>query len=376
MPNGPTLAERINSSKLDLLDKIWMKVKPEDKIDRIVAGVISLTQSSISPAASTLMLLNNDNKQELYFQFANGPAAKRLKRLHIGRQSVMADWVIRKGTPMLVNNTEKNRNYYKLIDNATGMRTKHALAAPLFNQGKVIGAIEALNKVDGSLFSKHDLTTITDVATSASMDIEDYKLNNELLHSYKHTVRALVSLADAKETSGGGHSRRIVEYALMGARELGLNNTQQQSIEYAALLHDIGKLSISDEILNKSGSLTDEEWVLMKKHTVVGYELLKDIPFLKEASKLILYHHERYDGGGYPEGLHGTNIPIGSRLIAVVDAFENMTTERIYRKALTPQEAFAELNRHAGDQFCPRTVKAFNTGYVRTRLTRKKRTIY
>jgi hypothetical protein len=375
MPNLKTLAAQIKANQIDLLDKIWMKVRPEDKIDKIIANVVNLTQNSLNSSASTLVLLNND-KQELYFQFADGPSAKHLKRLQVGRQSGLAGWVFRNGKPMLVNNPEKNIGFYKHIDDATGFRTKHAVAAPLISRGKVFGIIEALNKANGTPFSKHDLNTILDVASTASTAFEGYSTNNDLLLSFKSTVRALVSLADAKETSGGGHSRRLVEYSLMGARELGLSKHQQQNIEYAAILHDIGKLSIADNILNKAEPLTDKEWAMIKKHPIVGYEILKDIPFLKEASILILYHHERYDGGGYPQGLHGDSIPIGARLIAVVDAFDNMTMEHSYRPALTQQQAFAELSKKAGDQFCPMVVKAFNTGYVRTRLTRKKRPVY
>ena len=376
MPYPQALAEKINASKLDLLDKIWLKVRPEDKLNSIIAGVINLTQSAISPGASTLILLNNDDKKELFFQYAIGPAAKMLKRLHIGRQSGIAAWVIRNGKPMLVNNAEKNAGFYRHIADATGFKTKHAIAVPLICKGEVIGVIEALNKANGLIFDKHDLDAMRDVANTSSVAFEGHNTNNMLMLSYKHTVSALVSLADAKETSGGGHSRRLVEYALMGARELKLTKTQQQSIEYAALLHDIGKLSIADEILNKTDKLTNDEWAQIKKHTIVGYEILKDIPFLKEAALLILYHHEKYDGSGYPQGLHGNAIPIGARLIAVVDAFDNMTTNHSYRKAMAPKETFAELSKFAGDQFCPVAVKAFNTGFARAHLTKKKRIIY
>lgn len=369
------LAEKILPSKIDLLDKIWSTVKPEDKIDQIVTGIISLTQNSIQPLASTLMLQGENDKQELYFQFAEGPQAKQLKRLHIGRQSVISNWVIKNRRPMLVNNAEKNKAYYRLIDDATGFMTKAAIAAPIISEGEVVGAIEALNKSTGTLFSKHDMDTINDVASVASMAIEGYRKNNTLLHSYKNTVRALVSLADAKETSGGGHSRRLVEYALMGARELGLDRKQLQSIEYAALLHDIGKLSIPDRVLNKTDKLTDKEWAVIKRHPVIGYKILKDIPFLKEASLLVLYHHERYDGGGYPEGKHGNEIPIGARLLAVVDAFDNMTTSHSYRPAMNPDEAFKELLNHTSDQFCPLAVKAFNNGFVRAHLTKSQRPV-
>ena len=376
MPNLQTLAEQAKAKQLDLLDKIWLKVKPEDKEDKIIANVVNLTQNSLCSMASTLLLLDVDNKMELYFQIAEGPSAGQLKRLHTGRQSSLSDWVMRNGKPMMVNNPEKNSGFYKLIDDATGFRTRHALAAPLISGGKVFGVIEALNKPNGAVFSKHDLNAILDVANISTTSFEGFRTNNDLIHSYKSTVRALVSLADAKETSGGGHSRRLMEYALMGARELGLSKQQQQNIEYASLLHDIGKLSIADNILNKVEPLTDKEWTMMRKHPIVGYEILRDIPFLKEASLLILYHHERYDGSGYPQGLHGDNIPIGARLIAVVDAFDNMTTEHSYRHAMTQPQAFAELANKAGEQFCPTAVKAFNTGYVRTRLTRKKRPVY
>lgn len=376
MPNLQTIAEQAKGKQLDLLDKIWLKVKPEDKEDKIIANAVNLTQNSLCSIASTLLLLDVDNKGELYFQTGEGPSAGQLKRLHTARQSSITNWVMRNGKPMMVNNPEKNSGFYKLLDDATGFRTRHALAAPLISGGKVFGVIEALNKPTGAIFSKRDLNTILDVANISTTAFEGYRTNNDLIHSYKSTVRALVSLADAKETSGGGHSRRLVEYALMGARELGLSKQQQQNLEYAALLHDIGKLSIADNILNKVEPLTDKEWVMMKKHPIVGYEILRDIPFLKEASLLILYHHERYDGSGYPQGLHGDNIPIGARLMAVVDAFDNMTTEHSYKHAMTQQQAFAELANKAGEQFCPTAVKAFNTGYVRTRLTRKKRTVY
>ena len=372
MPNIHTLNVLPEPKKVDLLDKIWLKVKPEDKIDKIITSVVNLTQNSLSSLASTLVLLGS-NKQELYFRTADGSTPKQMKRLHAGRQSGIAGWVIRNGKPMLVNNPEKNAGFYKLLYDATGFRTRYAIAAPLIGSGKVLGVIEALNKANGTVFSKRDLNTILDVATTASMAFDGYKTNNDLLLSYKNTVRALVSLADAKETSGGGHSRRLAEYAMMGARELGLNKQQMHNIEYAAILHDIGKLSIADSILNKAEPLTDEEWAAIKKHPIVGYEILKDIPFLKEAALLILYHHERYDGGGYPQGLHGEKIPLGARLIAVVDAFDNMTTEHSYRDAMTQQQAFNELSKNAGDQFCPVALKAFNSGYVRTRLTRKKR---
>jgi len=245
------------------------------------------------------------------------------------------------------------------------------LGVPIIIGDKVIGVVEVLNKADGTDFTRQDLKTMMGVATTTALTIENARMNTNLLNSYKGTVRALVSLADAKETSGGGHSRRVMEYSLIGAREMSLSKEEKQNIEYAATLHDIGKLSIPDNILNKSEALTDEEWQIIRKHPAIGYNLLREIPFLKEASKLILYHHERYDGKGYPQGIIAEAIPMGARLIAVADAFDNMTTDHVYRKALSRQQAFAELHNNARSQFCPVAVKAFNSGFVRTRLSNK-----
>jgi HD-GYP domain-containing protein (c-di-GMP phosphodiesterase class II) len=367
MPSVNGKITQSNTNRLALLDKIWNKVRPEEKEDRIIACLMRMAHNVLSASAASLLLLD-DKRQELYFRFANGPVGQKLKRLHIARQSGIAGWILQNSKPVVVNNPEKNANFYKLIDNATGFKTRSIVGAPIIIGGKVVGVIEVLNKVNGTAFTQHDMNVLTDVATTTAMTIESSRMNVDLLTSYKGTVRALVSLADAKETSGGGHSRRVAEYALMGANELALSKEAKLNIEYAAILHDIGKLGVSDEILNKADDLSDKEWEMIRQHPVIGYNMLKDIPFLREASKLILYHHERYDGGGYPQGMHGEAIPLGARLIAVADAFDNMTTEHSYRHALSQQEAFTELTNNVRDQFCPVAVKAFNAGFVRTRL--------
>ncbi|OGO42195.1 MAG: hypothetical protein A2137_02485, partial [Chloroflexi bacterium RBG_16_58_8] len=292
-PNLVAKSDRRDTAKLDLLEKIWNKVKPEEKENKLIASIMRMTHSALGAAASSFLLLDEET-QELYFKFADGPVAQHLKRLHIDRQSGIAGWIARNGKPLVVNDPGKNANFYKLIDNATGFRTKSIIGVPIIINNKVAGVIEVLNRLDGKNFSREELKIMTNVANTAAITLENARMGAELLNSFKHTVRALVSLADTKESSGGGHSRRVSEYALMGATELGLSREEKQVIEYAAILHDIGKLSIADAILNKTGQLTEQDWAAIKKHPLVGYQLLKDIPLLKEASKLIYFHHERY----------------------------------------------------------------------------------
>jgi len=366
----PGKVAQVGTTKIDLLEKLLARTRPEDKEEQLITSIMRMTHDALGASASSLLLLD-EKTQELYFKFADGPVGQQLKRLHISRQSGIAGWIVRNGKPLVVNNAERNSNFYKMIDSATGFKTKSIIGVPIIVGDRVIGVIEVLNKADGTDFAKQDLKTMMEVAATTAMTIENVRMNANLLNSYKGTVDALVSLADAKETSGGGHSRRVSEYALTGAKELSLSKEEKRDIEYAAILHDIGKLSIPDSVLNKSEALTDEEWEMIRKHPTIGYNLLKGIPFLKVASKLILCHHERYDGKGYPQGIKSETLPIGARLIAVADAFDNMTTDHVYRKALTRQQAFAELYKHARSQFCPVAVKAFNSGFVRSRLSNK-----
>lgn len=356
---------------LNMLKTVWSKVRPEDKEDQIVSYLMRMVHNAVNASATSLLLLD-DKKPELYFKYASGPNKEQLNRLHIGRQSGIANWVASKGKPIVVNNPAKNADFYARIDNVTGFKTKTVIGVPLIFEGKVKGVIEALNKKDEAVFTKDDLNVMIDIANMAAITMESSRLNISLLDSYKGTVKALVSLSDAKEATGGGHSRRVAEYAMMGARELGMSKYEKHAVEYAGLLHDIGKLSIPDEVLNKKDALSKEEWQLIRKHPIVGFNMLKDVPFLKLASSFVLSHHEKFDGSGYPHGISGEKIPIGARLISVADAFDYMTTEHNHRTALSGEKAFIELGKNANTQFCPTALKAFNAGFVRARILGKR----
>ena len=360
----------INKTRLDLTDKLWLKVSAVKLEYPLIASYTRMTQHAFNASACSLLLPDEEN-QELLFKFANGPVGKQIRRLTVNKQSGIAGWVAQNGKPLIVNDVNKDRRFNKFIDEVTGLVAKSMICAPLIIHRKVIGAIEVLNKLDGSDFSEHDLQTLIEVATTAAMAIENARLNQSMQDSYKSTINALASAVDARESCASGHSRRVLYYALMGATTLSLSKEEKQIIERAAILHDIGKLGIPDSILNKSDTLTNEEWKIIRKHPALGSNLVRGIPSLQEVSKLILYHHERYDGKGYPHGLKGEAIPIGARLIAVADAFDNMTTEHSYRIALSKKDALIELRRCTGSQFCPVAVKAFCSGFVKSHLSSK-----
>ncbi len=181
-----------------------------------------------------------------------------------------------------------------------------------------------------------------------------------LRKTYMDTLKALVTALEVRDVETEGHSERVVSYALRIARQMKITDTKFLWIlERGALLHDIGKIGIPDAILRKKTKLTEEERKKIQSHVIIGYKILNSVEFLRDASKLVLYHHERWDGKGYPEGLKGEEIPLEARIFAVADAFDVMTSNRPYKKAVSIEEARDEIRREAGRQFDPEVVKAF-----------------
>lgn len=182
-------------------------------------------------------------------------------------------------------------------------------------------------------------------------------LNGLLRATYRQTLEALGRAVDRRDGMTGGHCVRVADYSrLLGERILGSQPQELQVLEYGALLHDIGKIAVPDAILRKAGPLTDDEWTIMRRHPCLGHEILYGIGFLSDALPIVLHHHERFDGNGYPEGLAGEAIPIGARIFSAADAFDAMTADRHYRRALSLDEAMSELRRNSGTQFDPEVI--------------------
>ncbi len=184
-------------------------------------------------------------------------------------------------------------------------------------------------------------------------------LNEDLRTAYDATLSALMMALDFRDNETQGHSIRVVEYTERLAKQIGLKEPELTDIRRGAMLHDVGKIGIPDAILRKPGKLNAEEWDCMKLHPKFGYDMLKDIKFLDLPSQIVLSHQERWDGTGYPRGLKGEEIPLGSRIFAAADTFDAMTSDRPYRAAMTYDQARQELLDFSGRQFDPQVVEAF-----------------
>ena len=178
--------------------------------------------------------------------------------------------------------------------------------------------------------------------------------------AYRTTLKALTAALETRDHETHGHSERVVAFSLRLGREVGLDEEQMRSLEFGSLLHDIGKIGVPDAILRKPARLTEEEWLKMRQHPLHGGAILKGIEFLEGASRVVAQHHEKWDGSGYPLGLRGEEIDINARIFAVADAFDAITSDRVYRRGRSYEEAAAELSEYAGRQFDPTVVEAFH----------------
>lgn len=189
--------------------------------------------------------------------------------------------------------------------------------------------------------------------------------NRKSERSYFETVKAFANSLDAKDGYTGGHCERVMKMTQLIAHHLNLSRVDIKNIMFGSILHDIGKIGIPDDVLKKPGHFSENEYEIMKKHPQIGYEILQNIMFLKNANEMVLFHHERMDGKGYPKGLKGEEIPYFARILAVTDAFDAMTSKRIYReKSLTVEEAFYELKKHSNTQFDSQIVNTFIDAYI------------
>lgn len=230
-----------------------------------------------------------------------------------------------------------------------------------FSDGRVYGTLCCLSHSPEPHLQERDARFMEVLARLVADQIEREEMEAEKrrLEVRATGVGALLAALVARDGYTGDHSQAVVEHSVTVARRMGLSEGEVAEVEQAALLHDIGKIGVGDAILNKPGALNDVEWQVMRMHPVIGEEIVASTKGLSHLAPAIRAEHERWDGGGYPDGLQGEDIPIASRIILVCDTFHAMTSNRPYRKALDVQAALEELEKNAGTQFCPRTIDAF-----------------
>lgn len=334
------------------------------------------------------LFLVDEKKAELYWETALGETGKALKdhvRLPIDDRSI-AGYVAMTGESLIVNDPSSDpRHNKKVTSKAGGFVTRNMICVPLKAKEKVIGVLQALNKlpqIDATLdkkaedaqwasrhsFKQDDLKILETLSHQVAIAIDNSRLYASAKKTFVDTVEALAEAIEKKDRYTGGHTKRVVYYSMCIAKYLNLTPEELERIRLGAVLHDVGKIGIEDKILKKQAPLDDAEWKVMQTHPDQGYDIMSRVEGLKDVIGGMRYHHERWDGKGYPFGLKGEEIPLIARIISVADTYDAMVSTRPYRKGLDPKIAFDEISKHRGTQFCPVVVDAFIEAFKREKM--------
>jgi len=324
-------------------------------IRRIAGFVAERALLYLQADSSVLMILENEKELSLIAARGLSEGVSREVKVPVGEG--VAGWVAKTGEPVLLDaERSQDMEFLKILNRE---KIKSCICVPLKYEGRITGIISVTNIVTDQLFTQDNMRVLQIVGDIAALAIENLRLFKKSQRNFLNTVAALAAAIDAKDSYTRGHSERVASYAVAIAGELELSDQEKTSIETAALLHDIGKIGVPDQILGKPAKLTDKEYMVVKMHPYTGAQIIQPIEMLADVLPLVLAHHERFNGEGYLEGSKGKEIPLGARIISVADAFEAMTSERPHRSAFSIDKAIKELKEKAGTQFDPDIVEAF-----------------
>ncbi len=322
---------------------------------------VTVATTCVGADAASLLLLDQDTN-ELYFEATSGHKGQSLKQTRLKPGQGIAGWVARKGGALIIDDVQKDRRFHSAIDGMTGYETRSMIAVPVASKERMLGVLQAINKLEGN-FTQSDLDVLETLAHQVATAIENAMFFQEQRETFLGITVAFVEALEKRDNYTGGHTRRVCDYSLAIARQLGLASVQIEELRLSAILHDIGKIGVADRILQKPGKLEKDEFAEMSSHPRLGSDILAHVKSLRKLLDGVRHHHEKFDGSGYPDGKMGDQIPLTARIIAVADAFDAMTSSRAYRKALSIETALDELEIYSGRQFDPIVVKAFMQAY-------------
>lgn len=352
-----TLDIKLNSKikELSILYSISESMGTTDfDVDRFYEKIVELASTITGAERTSLMILDRE-ANELRIKAAKGLSRRIVGSARVPLGSGVAGRVVTSGKPLLV----KDSRFSSFQTGRKTYRTESYISIPLTIKGETFGVLNVTDKFDGSHFDEDEALLLLTLVKRASLNIENSLLYETLYNSLVDTLQCLVTTLEAKDRYTQRHSERVTNLAARVAREMLCPQEEIESIRFAGLLHDIGKIGIHDAVLQKSDGLTEEEFSLVKTHPIVGEKIIRPLGLLPMETAIVRNHHERWDGAGYPDGLAEGEIPLLARILAVADSYDAMTSDRPYRAAKAPEEAVDELRRCTGSQFDKSVVEAF-----------------
>jgi len=330
------------SNILDLLNLISSNFKLETVLKKTEDALRELLSSD-----GASILLFNEEKKALKFYITSGGASGEIETIDVPIEGSIAGECFKRKETLIINDAEKNPKHFKKTDKKAKYTTKNLIATPLFSDKQPIGVLEAVNK--NSDYNERDKFIIELFSSLISSKIMNSKIYEEVSSTVKGIILAVATAIDLRDTYTHTHSNNVSKVALQIGKSLNFNDSFLEELEISALLHDVGKIGIPDEVLNKPGKLTDEEYKIIQSHTIIGGDLLSEIDFLSKNIPLgALEHHEKLDGTGYPYNKKGDEISLFGKLLAVADIYDALTAKRVYKEPWPKEKV---LNMLKGD--CP-----------------------
>jgi HD-GYP domain-containing protein (c-di-GMP phosphodiesterase class II) len=339
--------------ELTTLHDVNVALVSKTELDEILNYILDQACIVMRADKGSLLLLEGD---ELQARCTRGIKEHAHIRFRLGEG--VAGTVAMTGQPKIVENIMADSRYKVLVFDRP-KREETMLAVPLMINNKVIGVLNVDRELKFGVFNPDEERLLVSLGNSCAQALEKARHFSDLRDLHLETLEAFAQAVDTKDAYTHGHSRRVSFLSVQVAQMLRLPQDEIEIIARAALLHDIGKIGISNAILFKPGRLTDEEYEIMKAHAVFGENIVKPIKRMATEAKIIRHHHERWDGKGYPDGLRGEQIPLASAIISVTDAYDTMASDRPYRRSLGKDAGLEELQRCSGSQFNPLVVGAF-----------------
>jgi len=336
------------------ISRLMQAVSSTVELDEILEMVIGTALRELSADAASI-LLRNDITGELELRGLDGKMCGETDAGFLYGRDETTDTVMQTGRPKIIN-----RQQIDLFDNQSSAdQDRVCISHPLLAKGQVIGVFNLIRSCRLRAITEGTSRSAGMVAGQAAVAIENARLYKNIHGAYLDTISALANAIEIRDSYTRGHTDRVKLTAEAIARRIGWEDERLFDLWMGCTLHDIGKIGVPDSILNKPGHLTPDEFAQMKAHPVIGAKIIEGIPFLEPALPYILYHHERWDGKGYPQGLRGAAIPVEGRILAVADTFDAIISDRPYRKGRSIELAIDELKTHSSSQFDPEIVRIF-----------------
>jgi len=300
-------------------------------------------------------------------------------RLAIDDRSIVGH-VAMSAEGVLINDVQAMPSSRRACEAFASFPVRTLIAVPLVAKGQVVGVLQALNKLTAAPkrpsrhawadFHETDKQLLETLGHQVASALENSRLYSALKKNFHDTVEALAEAIEKKDRYTGGHTKRVVYFSVRIAKYMNLTPEELENVKLAAILHDVGKIGIEDKILKKGSALDQAEWAIMQTHPELGYDIMRRVEGLKDVVGGMRFHHERWDGKGYPLGLKGTEIPLVARIVAVADAYDAMVSTRPYRKGSDPRFSHDELVKQSGTQFDPAVIEAFQEAFKREKMGR------